>query len=181
LFLIIHRDICVACINTTFLKSAPILDTNYSTQHALVESLMRRDPKGSKHLCESYSGKLFGYIIHIVNDADAAEHLLEKTFKKICKNIDQYKQSQLTFLTWAMQLARAESIDYLYITKLKTEQVKNSYINKSDETPAINASAILSMIHQGYKVFEVAGILGINVEEVKINIRKAMKQHTNTN
>jgi DNA-directed RNA polymerase specialized sigma24 family protein len=35
------------------------------------------------------------------------------------------------------------------------------------------------MIHQGYKVYEVAEILGMPVEEVKVSIRKAMKQKTN--
>jgi DNA-binding NarL/FixJ family response regulator len=96
--------------------------------------------------------------------------------KRICKNIDQYKLSQLTFLIWALQLARSESIDYLSTGKLKTIKGNNSFSNTKDDTTAINEIAVLNMIHQGYKVYEVAKILNMPVEEVKIKIRKAMKQ-----
>lgn len=157
------------------------LDNNYSTQPALVELLLRRDPKGCEHLCESYSAMLYGYIIRIVKDAKAAGQLLEKTFKRICKNIDQYKFSQLTFLTWALQLARSESINYLSVNKLKSSSGNNSFSNTKNDTGAINEIAIFDMIHQGYKIYEVAEILNMPVEEVKTNIRKAMKQKTDLN
>lgn len=158
-----------------------ILDNSYNTQPALIELLLRRDPKGCKHLCESYSSILYGNIIRIVKDAAAAEQLLEKTFKKICKNIDQYKLSQLTFLSWALQFARSESIDYLSTSKLKTIKGNNSFSNTKNDTAGINEIAVLNMMHQGYKVYEVAKILNIPVEEVKIKIRKAMKQKTSLN
>jgi DNA-directed RNA polymerase specialized sigma24 family protein len=157
------------------------LDNNYSTQPVLVELLLRRDPKGCEHLCESYSGRLYGHIIRIVNDAEAAEQLLDRTFKKICKNIHQYKQSNLTFLTWALQLARAESIDYLYITKPKTAQANNSYNTATESETAIDDIAVLNMIHQGYKVYEVAEMLNMPVDEVKTSIRNAMKQKRSVN
>ena len=157
------------------------MDNSYNTQPALVELLLRRDPKGCEHLCESYSSILYGSIIRVVKDAKAAEQLLEKTFKRICKNIEQYKFSQLTFLSWALQLARFESIDYLSASKLKTIKGNNSFSNTKDDITAINEIAVLNMIHQGYKVYEVAEILNMPVEEVKIRIRKAMKQKTNLN
>ena len=157
------------------------MDNNYNTQPALVELLLRRDPKGCEHLCESYLGVVYGFIIRIINDAEVAEQLLEKTFKEICKKIHQYKHSQLTFLTWALQIARSESINYLSSGKLKTVSAKKAYDDKNDDTHTINEAAIFNMIHQDYKVYEVAEILGIPVEEVKINIRKAMKQKSNSN
>ena len=101
--------------------------------------------------------------------------------KRICKNIERYKFSQLTFLSWALQLARSESIDYLSTSKLKTIKGNNSFSNTKNDTAAINEIAVLNMIHQGYKVYEVAKILDMPVEEVKIKIRKAMKQKTSLN
>ena len=157
------------------------MDNSYNTQPALIELLLRRDPKGCEHLCESYSSILYGSIIRIVKDPKAAEQLLEKTFKRICKNIEQYKFSQLTFLSWALQIARSESIDYLSTSKLKTIKGNNSFSNTKDDTVAINEIAVLNMIHQGYKVYEAAEILNMPVEEVKIKIRKAMKQKTSLN
>ncbi|WP_295802072.1 sigma factor [Mucilaginibacter sp.] len=157
------------------------MDNNYSTQPVLVELLLRRDPKGCQHLCESYSSKLYGYIIKIVNDAEAAEQLLDMTFKRICKNIHEYKQSNLTFLSWSLQLARAESIDYLYIIKPKTAQVNNSYHTATESETAIDDITVLNMIHQGYKVYEVAEMLNMPVDEVKTSIRNAMKQKRSVN
>ena len=152
------------------------MDNKYRTQPALVELLLRRDPKGCEHLCESYSAVLYGYIIRMVNDRKTADKLLEKTFTSICKNIDQYKHSQLTFLTWALQFARSESVNYLCINKLKNTAEKDTGKNKKDDTVGMNEIAILNMIRQGYKVYEVSEILNMPVEEVKVNIRKAMKQ-----
>jgi len=157
------------------------LDNNYSTQPVLVELLLRRDPKGCEHLCESYSARLYGYIIRIVNNAEAAEHVLDRTFKRICKNIYQYKQSNLTFLTWALQLARAESVDYLCVTKNKTTLTNNHDSAATESVAAADDMAILNMIHRGYKVYEVAELLDMPVDKVKTSIRNAMKQKRSFN
>ena len=117
----------------------------------------------------------------MVNDTEAAEHLLNKTFKGICKNINQYKQGQLSFLTWALQLARAETIDYLYNTKPKTAQANNSYSTTTESETAMDDIAVLNIIHQGYKVYEVAEMLNMPVDDVKTRIRNAMKQGRNLN
>lgn len=157
------------------------MDNNYNAQSVLVDLLLRRDPKGCEHLCESYSARLYGYIMKMVNDAEAAEHLLNKTFKRICKNINQYKQSNLAFLTWALQLARAEAVDYLCITRPKTAQANNSYSTATESDTTIDDSIVLNMIHQGYKVYEVAEMLNKPVDDIKTSIRNAMKQGRNFN
>ncbi|HVW98313.1 MAG TPA: sigma-70 family RNA polymerase sigma factor [Mucilaginibacter sp.] len=149
------------------------MDNSYNTQQALVEQLLRRDPAGCRHLCESYSSKLYGYIIRIVNNREAADRLLEQTFKKICDNINLYQHSQLTFLSWALQIARAESISYLCPeTRTKTQNDRRMQPDAS----AIQTT-VFDMVQQGYKVFEIAEILNIPIDMVKLNIRKAMKQH----
>jgi hypothetical protein len=71
------------------------------------------------------------------------------------------------------------SIDYLCGTKLRGLPANDSCIDKKEDAGPINEIAIFNIIHQGYKVYEVAEILGMPVEEVKVSIRKAMKQKTN--
>jgi len=154
------------------------LDNNYSTQPALIELLLRRDPKGCEHLCESYSAKLYGYIIRIVKDRDAAAMVLDQTFNNICKNIHHYQQGKLTFLSWVLQLARAASIHYLYSTK---HSIASQVDSVKKETDAINAANILDLVHQGYKADDIAILLNMTADEVKANIRKAMKQKSNLN
>jgi len=154
------------------------LDKSFSTQPALIELLLRRDPKGCEHLCESYSAKLYGYIIRIVKKDEAAATVLDRTFKSICQNIHQYQQSKITFLSWALQLARAASIDYLYGATYSDISLVDSV---KKETEALNAANILDLVHQGYKVDDVARLLNMTADEVKINIRKAMKQKSNLN
>jgi len=117
----------------------------------------------------------------MVNDTEAANHLLEKTFKRICANIYQYKQSNLTFLTWALQLARAESVEYLCITKPKAMLTNDLPEKTRAGGTATDDLVVLNMIHQGYKVYEISEMLHLPVEDVKTSIRNAMKQKRNFN
>lgn len=159
----------------------------------IVDMINCRNPKGYRLLCDNYSAILYGLIIRIVRDTEAAEDLLEETFKKICKNIGQYSNSQLSFLSWMLQLARSVCIDYLCITQQQSEA--DNY-TASDNTgtrgrgnsemvmmPVADVASdevkIFNMILLGYKVNEVAEKLNMPVATVKINIRKGMKIKAN--
>lgn len=154
------------------------MDRSYTTQPALIELLLRRDPKGCEHLCEGYSAKLYGHIIRIVKTDEAAAAVLDRTFESICKNIHHYQQSNITFLSWALQLARAASISYIYGAAYSNTIPA---VSVKEETEAIGAATILDLVHQGFKVDDIAQLLNITAEEVKINIRKAMKQKSTLN
>lgn len=142
-------------------------------------------------LCDNYSAIIYGSITQVVNDAAVAENLLKETFKKICTSINQYNQNQLTFLSWALQLARSVSIDYLCITQKKDLLVsspKKSVLQGRVEllilplADKVNDDCkVFNLILQGFKANQIAEKLGMTIEAVKINIRKGMKLKANVN
>ena len=168
--------------------------SNYQIHPDIVDLIKNRNPNGIKILYESYASILYGAIIRVVKDTKAAEHLLEVTFEKICKNITLYQQDQLTFLSWILQFARVVSIDYICIEQ-KNQGVeidshsgdldlgKHEKIGSLMLSDGINGieNEVFDMVVEGCKVNEVAGKLNISTETVKINLRKAMKRNAGRN
>lgn len=80
-------------------------------EEELVSLLKNRDQKGFNILYNNYSGALFGVINKIVQSDDDANDLLQDTFLKIWRNIDNYDSSKGSIFTWMMNIARNLSID----------------------------------------------------------------------
>jgi DNA-directed RNA polymerase specialized sigma24 family protein len=166
--------------------------TNHIADHKIVDLIKQRNHAGCRLFYEKYSPPLFGAIIHIIKDKTIAEQLLQEMFEKALKNIDQYDADQLTFLTWALQLARSASIEYLCITKQKptagnfsenhTAAVSVTGSNTIITIPVVDkneAGQIFNMALRGYKAGEIAGMLNMDIGIVRINIRKGMKLKVN--
>ena len=80
-------------------------------EEELVSLLKSKDQKGFNILYNNYSGALFGVINKIVQSDDDANDLLQDTFLKIWRNIDNYDPSKGSIFTWMMNIARNLSID----------------------------------------------------------------------
>lgn len=80
-------------------------------EEELVSLLKSKDQKGFNILYNNYSGALFGVINKIVQSDDDANDLLQDTFLKIWRNIDNYDSSKGSIFTWMMNIARNLSID----------------------------------------------------------------------
>ncbi|MFY7912640.1 MAG: RNA polymerase sigma factor [Emticicia sp.] len=80
-------------------------------EEELVSLLKNKDQKGFNILYNNYSGALFGVISKIVQSDDDANDLLQDTFLKIWRNIDNYDSSKGSIFTWMMNIARNLSID----------------------------------------------------------------------
>lgn len=80
-------------------------------EEELVFLLKNKDQKGFNILYNNYSGALFGVINKIVQSDDDANDLLQDTFLKIWRNIDNYDSSKGSIFTWMMNIARNLSID----------------------------------------------------------------------
>ncbi len=80
-------------------------------EEELVFLLKNKDQKGFNILYNNYSGALFGVISKIVQSDDDANDLLQDTFLKIWRNIDNYDSSKGSIFTWMMNIARNLSID----------------------------------------------------------------------
>jgi RNA polymerase sigma-70 factor (ECF subfamily) len=80
-------------------------------EEELVSLLKNKDQKGFNILYNNYSGALFGVINKIIQSDDDANDLLQDTFLKIWRNIDNYDPSKGSIFTWMMNIARNLSID----------------------------------------------------------------------
>lgn len=80
-------------------------------EEELVSLLKSKDQKGFNILYNNYSGALFGVINKIIQSDDDANDLLQDTFLKIWRNIDNYDPSKGSIFTWMMNIARNLSID----------------------------------------------------------------------
>lgn len=80
-------------------------------EEELVFLLKNKDQKGFNILYNNYSGALFGVINKIIQSDDDANDLLQDTFLKIWRNIDNYDPSKGSIFTWMMNIARNLSID----------------------------------------------------------------------
>ena len=166
-------------------------------QYELVDLIKQRSENGFKQLFDTYSDALFGVIVAIVVDEAQAEDLLQDTFIKIWKNIDQYNAQKGTFFTWIFNIARFTAIDHLrtrhHKAALKTYKAEKADNSTATATfiPAQHAdyigikkvvlslepkySEVLNMIYfNGYTYEQTAAKLGIPEGTVKTRVRKAM-------
>ena len=72
-------------------------------------------------LYDNYADALYGLVNRILDDAGAAEDVLQKTMLKIWKSIDSYDASKSSFYTWMSVIARNTALDQ---KRLKTFQAK---------------------------------------------------------
>lgn len=166
-------------------------------ENVLVTELLAGRSKALEKLYADYSSSLLGIISKVVKQEEVAQDVLQETFLKIWKSIDQYDPSRGRLFTWMARLARNKAIDHLRsrgeINSMRNEDilVMESEVNEKHQisynpeciglrqlmtalTPA--QSAILEMVYfQGYTQTEVAEALQIPVGTVKTRIRIAIK------
>ena len=97
-------------------------------EEELLSLLKNKDQKGFHILYNNYSGALFGVINKIIQSDDDANDLLQDTFLKIWRNIDNYDSSKGSIFTWMMNIARNLSID-----KVRSADFRDSSQNISME------------------------------------------------
>ncbi|MBC7567872.1 MAG: RNA polymerase sigma factor [Pedobacter sp.] len=143
-----------------------------------------------------YSPALMGIISRIIKFDEIAEDVLQETFVKIWKSIDQYQESKGKLFTWMARLARNTAIDQLrgrgYINSRKNSDLEdvsvevdmNNQMVYNPETIGLKKltmnlcarqKAILDLIYfEGYSQSEVAEELNIPLGTVKTRLRMAI-------
>ncbi|WP_337045199.1 RNA polymerase sigma factor [Emticicia sp. 17c] len=81
------------------------------SEEELVALLKDKDQRGFNILYNNYSGALYGVLNKIIQSNDDADDLLQDTFLKIWRNIDNYDASKGSIFTWMMNIARNLAID----------------------------------------------------------------------
>ena len=168
----------------------------FSTLKTVIPLLKQRDKQGFNLLYEHYAPILFGLICKMTRDSVVAEDLLQETFVKVWKNIDQYDEEKASFLTWLVNIARYTTIDYLrskgYKQQQKNQKVEHfEYVDKGHVVmPNTEATGLKKLVSKmepkyrdiidliyfgGYTQEEVASILAIPLGTVKTRTRYALQ------
>jgi len=158
--------------------------------------LKQRTRESFDELYEKYSPALYGIICKIVNDATAAEDVLQESFVKIWKNIDNYTEEKGSLFTWVLSIARHTAIDYLRSKQYKyRSQIQNTdineYIEKHTSIPAETEASgyrniiaklepkyrqVLDLVYFfGYTQDEVSKILDLPLGTVKTRARTGLQ------
>ncbi len=87
--------------------AASLNDTQFITR------LQQGDKQALFGLYDKYSGALYGVILRVCNREDVAQDVLQESFLKIWRNIDQYDASKGKFYTWAYRIAKNTALNAL--------------------------------------------------------------------
>ena len=163
----------------------------------LISLLKSRDEKTFSSFYDDYSGALYGILCKIVQDDNEAETLLQDTFIKIWKDIDDYDSSKSTLFTWALNIARKTGIDYLRSKNfsqhsasqksdnyggVESMDLPNAYLNKIGFEELLSkldkqhALVIYKLYFEGYTQEEAAAELKIPLDTFKTQSRNALKE-----
>ncbi|MBB6502507.1 RNA polymerase sigma factor [Pedobacter cryoconitis] len=177
-------------------EKVPILRDS-SDSRTVIELKAKTETSFSR-LYANYASMLLGVILKVVSSREVAEDILQETFIKIWKSIDQYDPDKGRLFTWMACLARNSAIDYLrgknFAKSSKNDdiesvftQVNNSYyfryntdvigIKELIGTLPDSQKQILNLVYfQGYTQVEVSDKLHIPLGTVKSKIRLAVKE-----
>ncbi|RZL30054.1 MAG: sigma-70 family RNA polymerase sigma factor, partial [Pedobacter sp.] len=98
-----------------------------TTEDVLVASLKKGDPLSIQKLYKMYAPALNGIIRRIIKYDEVAEDVLQDTFVKIWKSINQYDATKGRLFTWMANVAKNMAIDQVrskaHINASKTDDI----------------------------------------------------------
>ncbi|MEO0275742.1 MAG: RNA polymerase sigma factor [candidate division WOR-3 bacterium] len=156
-----------------------------------IEKLRKKDEDAVRIFVREYKIPLYNYIYRIVYNKEDAEDLLQDTFLKIFKNINNidFKRNARAFI---FKIARNCCIDFLRKKKKEMPFIEEIYENKNDiyermrlkgkiESALLNLKEedreiIILKYIENFKIKEISEIMGIQENTVKIKIFRALKK-----
>ena len=167
----------------------------YTIEEDFIEQLQQGENESYKKLYDNYAPMLFGIISHIVGESEDAENLLQDSFVKIWKNIQQYDATKGRFATWLINIARNTAIDFtrsrMYMQRLKNQNVDKivSFDAHLTTKPSIDTIGLRQIVNtltpqckeiiewmyfDGYTQQEIADIFNIPLGTVKTRARMGL-------
>lgn len=166
------------------------------SEEELILSLKAHNHQAFATLYDNYSAAMLGVINTIVNNIDDAENLLQDSFVKIWKNINQYDSSKGRLFTWLITICRNTALNFLRshenmrktaiqnaaagvsTQKLITEPAETDHIgiNKLVGKLDDKHKTVINLIYfWGYTQQEVADKLHLPLGTVKTRTRMALQ------
>jgi RNA polymerase sigma-70 factor (ECF subfamily) len=167
---------------------------------ALIERMMAGDEAALSTLYDRYSAMLFGMLMRILRDQQAAEEVLQDLFLQLWRNAAQFDAGRGSLPAWLMVIGRNRAISRLRgrrdreVLEEKEGDYANTFAssqNIEDETVraelARNISAALAQLpdeqrqavelayFEGMTQSEIANRTGTPLGTVKTRVRTAMQ------
>ncbi|MFZ5365215.1 MAG: RNA polymerase sigma factor [Patescibacteria group bacterium] len=111
---------------------------------SIVEITIKNDKNAFAVLISRYQGKLFSYILRLINHREESADVLQEVFLKAYKSLKSFN-SKKSFSSWIYRIAHNESVNWLKKnTKYKKQSLddENNPIDVSDSHDLSAASII---------------------------------------
>ncbi|MEW6531238.1 MAG: sigma-70 family RNA polymerase sigma factor [Thermodesulfobacteriota bacterium] len=101
------------------------------------EELVRRAREGSDEafaaLVDRYTSLVYRVAIGITASAPEAEEVVQETFLRVFRSLDQYQPARASFKTWVLTIARNQSINvYSYLKRRATRAFSDVFGYEND-------------------------------------------------
>ncbi|MFW0714307.1 hypothetical protein [Pedobacter sp. N23S346] len=126
------------------------------------ECLLLKDSNIQQVLYETYCLEVYGQFFMFCRERDKARELTIKVFEVARMEVENNIPVEGRLLIWLMKISRKISREYLLDYSVK----------KSSDQRCIK-QLVLS---EGFSIREAAGILGLNVQDAIIRLRKELKE-----
>ncbi len=167
---------------------------------ALIEKMMAGDESALSTLYDRYSAMLFGMLMRILQDRQAAEEVLQDLFLQLWRNAGQFDASRGSLPAWLMVIGRNRAISRLrgrrdrevleeeegdfagtfasartLKTKLRATSWRATVSAALGQLPVEQRQAVELAYFEGMTQSEIASKTGIPLGTVKTRVRTAMQ------
>lgn len=191
-----ERYTMIAFILPTLTEPHKRIDRQSEAEKQLVDQLKAGETKGIEKLYKLYSASLYGIIMKVAKNEDMAQDILQESFVKIWKSVNQYDEGKGKLFTWMARLCRNTAIDHLRsrgeLNSSRNEELDNVIAEVNHEYQSsfnpetIDLKKLIKMLSpmqmkildlvyfEGYTQVEAAEKLAIPVGTIKTRIRNAI-------
>ena len=142
--------------------SSPI---DIDEEAAVVAQARLGDATAFSELLRRYEGKIFRLAMHITQNREDAEDVLQETFLKAYEHLDQF-QGQSKFYTWIVRIAVNQALMKLRKRKSDRSVSLDDTIDTGEDTVAREIAGWDENPEQQYSREELSRILGGAVEDL---------------
>lgn len=142
------------------MSSSPI---EIDDEAAIVAQARLGDAKAFSELLRRYEGKIFRLALHITQNREDAEDVLQEAFLKAYEHLDQF-QGQSRFYTWIVRIAVNQALMKLRKRKSDRSVSLDDAIDTGEDTVAREVAAWDENPEQRYSREEINEILGSAID-----------------
>ena len=143
-----------------FAMSSPI---EIDDEAAIVAQARLGDAKAFSELLRRYEGKIFRLALHITQNREDAEDVLQEAFLKAYEHLDQFK-GQSKFYTWVVRIAVNQALMKLRKRKSDRSVSLDETIDTGEDTVAREIAAWDENPEQQYSREEINEILSSAID-----------------